>query len=186
MSACGRRDLRRRSSEHSGPFLHGTLDIAATRLSFEATLRCHLDTPSDVDRRAGLPTPGTQRSGHARIADPIHASAPRLIWNTYSVLKVRTMTTARDEAGELLQDSQELTPFGCFLRPLSLDELSELLNVLKGEMNLVGPRPLLTEYLIQCAPEPHRRHTVLPGIAVWVLLKGRNALMWGQKHSLDL
>ncbi len=88
LSACGRHDLRRRSNEHYGPFLHGTPGAAAVRLWRKATLRCHLDNPSDVDRRAVVPTPGTQRSGHAQIADPVQASATRLIWNPRYALEV--------------------------------------------------------------------------------------------------
>lgn len=86
----------------------------------------------------------------------------------------------------MLPDSQRLTCFGRFLRSTILDELPELLNVLKGEMSLVDPRPLLMEYLDQYTPEPHRQHNVLPGITGWVQVNGRYALTWEQKYALDL
>jgi sugar transferase EpsL len=96
------------------------------------------------------------------------------------------MTNARDEAGQLLPDSQRLTCFGRFLRSTSLDELPEVLNVLRGDMSLVGPRPLLMKYLDEYTPDQHRRHNVLPGITGWVQVNGRNALTWEQKFALDL
>ena len=103
-----------------------------------------------------------------------------------TLLKFRTMTDARDAAGNLLPDAERLTPFGRLLRSTSLDELPQLLNVLKGEMSLVGPRPLLVEYLERYTPEQIRRHEVKPGITGWAQINGRNALTWEQKFSLDV
>ena len=104
----------------------------------------------------------------------------------FAICKFRTMTDARDEAGRLLPDEVRLTAFGRFLRSTSLDELPELWNVLKGEMSLVGPRPLLADYLPLYSPEQVRRHDVRPGITGWAQVKGRNALTWEEKFRLDV
>lgn len=104
----------------------------------------------------------------------------------FALLKFRTMTDGRDRHGHLLPDAQRLTAFGQFLRSTSLDELPELLNVLKGEMSLVGPRPLLMQYLERYTPEQMRRHNVRPGLTGWAQVNGRNALTWEQKFALDV
>ena len=104
----------------------------------------------------------------------------------FTLFKFRTMTDARDGEGRLLPDAERLTAFGTFLRGTSLDELPELFNVLKGEMSLVGPRPLLMQYLPRYTPEQMRRHAVLPGITGWAQVNGRNALTWEQKFALDV
>jgi lipopolysaccharide/colanic/teichoic acid biosynthesis glycosyltransferase len=96
------------------------------------------------------------------------------------------MTNSRDGNGNLLPDSERLTGFGRFLRSTSLDELPELFNVLKGDMSLVGPRPLLMQYLERYTPEQMRRHEVKPGITGWAQVNGRNALTWGEKFKLDV
>jgi sugar transferase EpsL len=96
------------------------------------------------------------------------------------------MTEARDVQGHLLSDAERLTPLGRFLRSTSLDELPELLNVLWGEMSLVGPRPLLTKYLERYTPEQMRRHDVRPGITGWAQINGRNAITWEHKFALDV
>lgn len=104
----------------------------------------------------------------------------------FEMLKFRTMTDARDSEGRLLSDAERLTPFGRFLRSTSLDELPELWNVLKGDMSLVGPRPLLMEYLPLYSVEQARRHEVKPGLTGWVQVNGRNALSWEEKFALDI
>ncbi len=111
---------------------------------------------------------------------------PGLHGQPFMMVKLRTMTDERDSAGELLPDAQRLTPFGRFLRASSLDELPELWNVLRGEMSLVGPRPLLMEYLPLYSPEQMRRHEVRPGITGWAQVNGRNRLSWEERFRLDV
>lgn len=104
----------------------------------------------------------------------------------FEMIKFRTMRDAIDNDGYPLPDSERMTPFGVFLRSSSLDELPELCNVLKGDMSLVGPRPLLTEYLPLYSPEQARRHEVRPGVTGWAQVNGRNAISWEQKFKLDV
>ena len=104
----------------------------------------------------------------------------------FTIYKFRTMTNRRDEQGNLLPDAERLTRFGRFLRSTSLDELPELFNILQGEMSLVGPRPLLMQYLTRYTPEQARRHDVHPGITGWAQVNGRNALTWEDKFRLDV
>lgn len=104
----------------------------------------------------------------------------------FTLHKFRTMLNARDKAGNLLPDEKRLTRFGRFLRSTSLDELPELLNVLRGDMSLVGPRPLLMAYLDRYTPRQARRHEVPPGITGWAQVNGRNALSWEDKFELDI
>lgn len=111
---------------------------------------------------------------------------PGLRGKPFSMIKFRTMIDVRDAAGNLLPDADRLTAFGKFLRSTSLDELPELWNVLKGDMSLVGPRPLLIEYLPLYTPEQARRHEVRPGITGWAQVNGRNTLSWEEKFKLDI
>jgi len=104
----------------------------------------------------------------------------------FTLYKFRTMTNARAADGSLLPDAMRLTRLGRIMRSLSLDELPELYNVLRGEMSLVGPRPLLMQYLERYSPEQMRRHDVTPGMTGWAQVNGRNALTWQEKFDLDL
>lgn len=111
---------------------------------------------------------------------------PGLDGKPFLIYKFRTMTNAVDAHGELLADAQRLTPFGRFLRSTSLDELPELWNILKGDMSLVGPRPLLMDYLPLYSPEQARRHDVRPGLTGWAQVNGRNAVTWTEKFRYDV
>ncbi len=104
----------------------------------------------------------------------------------FRVIKFKTMNDVRDEHGALLPDAARLTALGAFIRKTSLDELPQLINVLTGTMSIVGPRPLLTEYLPLYSPEQRRRHLVKPGITGWAQVNGRNAIRWPQKFSYDV
>lgn len=111
---------------------------------------------------------------------------PGLHGRAFTVYKFRTMTDEKDASGALLPDDVRLTPFGLFLRRSSLDELPQLFNVLKGDVSLVGPRPLLMEYLPLYTPEQAKRHLVRPGITGWAQVNGRNAISWERKFELDV
>ncbi|HHD2754447.1 TPA: sugar transferase [Clostridium perfringens] len=104
----------------------------------------------------------------------------------FKMMKFRTMKDGVDKNGNLLPDSERLTSFGKLLRSTSLDELPELINILKGDMSLIGPRPLLVEYLPLYSEEQKRRHDVLPGLTGWAQINGRNAISWNEKFKLDV
>ncbi|MEW6735527.1 MAG: sugar transferase [Acidobacteriota bacterium] len=111
---------------------------------------------------------------------------PGLYGQPFQLMKFRTMTDEKDKNGSLLSDEDRLTSLGRFLRATSLDELPQLCNVLRGDMSLVGPRPLLIQYLSRYTQEQARRHNVLPGITGWAQIKGRNSLNWKEKFALDV
>lgn len=104
----------------------------------------------------------------------------------FKIIKFKTMNDRKDKEGQLLSDSERLTSFGRIVRKLSIDELPQMINVLKGDMSLIGPRPLLVEYLPLYSKEQKRRHTVRPGITGWAQVNGRNTLSWESKFELDV
>jgi sugar transferase EpsL len=123
-----------------------------------------------------------------RMGSPVlfRQKRPGLYGQPFVVMKFRTMLDAFDASGQPLPDGARLTPLGRFLRRASLDELPQLINVIKGDMSLVGPRPLLMEYLPLYSPEQARRHDVRPGITGWAQVNGRNAITWEEKFRLDI
>lgn len=125
---------------------------------------------------------------YLKLGAPILYRQQRPGWNgdPFTIVKFRTMIDAVDIKGNPLPDAQRLTPLGRFLRSTSLDELPELFNVLHGKMSLVGPRPLLIEYLERYTPAQMRRHQVKPGLTGWAQINGRNNLTWEQKFTLDV
>ncbi len=123
-----------------------------------------------------------------KLGSPVffRQTRPGLSGKPFEMIKFRTMLDATDKHGNPLPDDQRMTPFGSFLRATSLDELPELWNVLKGDMSLVGPRPLLMEYLPLYSKEQYRRHEARPGVTGWAQVNGRNAISWEDKFKLDV
>jgi sugar transferase EpsL len=123
-----------------------------------------------------------------RLGAPVlfRQDRPGMRGEPFTLYKFRTMIEARDREGRLLPDETRLTGLGRLLRSFSLDELPELVNILRGEMSLVGPRPLLMAYLERYTPQQARRHEVLPGLTGWAQINGRNAITWEQKFNLDV
>lgn len=106
--------------------------------------------------------------------------------NVFSIIKFKTMLDSTSQSGDLLPDEKRITAFGKVIRKMSLDEIPQLINVLKGDMSLVGPRPLLTEYLPLYSPDQAKRHKVRPGVTGWAQINGRNAIGWQQKFEYDV
>lgn len=161
------------SPMHRSPRLKRAFDLLVLGLAAPAWVPALLLLAVVVRRKMGTPVLFRQQR-------------PGLGGRIFAMRKFRTMTDARDPEGRLLPDADRLTPFGRWLRATSLDELPELLNVLRGEMSLVGPRPLLVQYLPRYTPEQARRHDVPPGITGWAQINGRNALSWEEKFRLDV
>jgi undecaprenyl phosphate N,N'-diacetylbacillosamine 1-phosphate transferase len=113
-------------------------------------------------------------------------SRPGLNEKIFKIIKFKTMNDKKDENGDLLADERRLTPIGAFVRKTSLDEIPQLINVLKGDMSIVGPRPLLPQYLALYNEFQKKRHNVRPGITGWAQVNGRNAISWGKKFELDI
>ena len=131
---------------------------------------------------------GGKRSWLRRFLDPVFFTQerPGKDAKIFKVIKFKTMTDEKDAEGKLLPDAQRLTKVGRFIRSTSIDELPQLINVLKGDMALIGPRPLRVHYLPLYSPEQARRHEVRPGISGWAQCHGRNAISWTEKFKLDV
>lgn len=125
---------------------------------------------------------------YTMLSSPIFFTQNRVGKNgkIFKMIKFRTMLNSKDKSGELLTDAERLTPLGRLLRSTSIDELPELINVIKGDMSLVGPRPLLVEYIEIYSKRQFKRHDVIPGLSGWAQINGRNAITWENKFDLDV
>ena len=125
---------------------------------------------------------------YTMLSSPIFFTQDRVGKNgkIFKMIKFRTMLNSKDKSGELLSDADRLTPLGSLLRSTSIDELPELINVIKGDMSLVGPRPLLVEYIEIYSERQFKRHDVIPGLSGWAQINGRNAITWNNKFDLDV
>jgi len=171
--AAGREGARKRTLPWINRFVKRTVDLAATIPALVLLSPLLAVVALLVRVKLGAPVLFKQQR-------------PGLHGKTFHVYKFRTMTDRRGADGALLPDAQRLTAFGKLLRKLSLDEIPQLFNVVRGDMSLVGPRPLLMEYLPLYTEEQARRHDVRPGITGWAQVNGRNAISWEQKFALDV
>ncbi|PTK56858.1 sugar transferase [Staphylococcus haemolyticus] len=149
------------------------LDISVSSIGLIVSAPITLTTAILISKKLGKPVLFKQ-------------TRPGINGKPFEIYKFRTMTDERDENGQLLPNSERMTEFGRLVRKTSIDEIPQLINVLKGDISLVGPRPLLMEYLSLYNDEQKKRHDVKPGITGWAQINGRNAISWEQKFKLDI
>ena len=163
--------------------------ICISPILLVVTIWLHFANKGNNNHNVNLnPNPNERKGWLKRWFDPVifTQERPGLHGKIFKVIKFKTMTDERDAEGNLLPDAQRLTKVGKFVRSTSIDELPQLINVLKGDMALIGPRPLLVKYLPLYSAEQARRHEVRPGISGWAQCHGRNAISWTEKFKLDV